>query len=87
MVLALLLLAIVIACTVTWISAVVSALRIPEYAYQRAGRSQGVTVALIFFTGVFGGAYYWVSIRPEVSAWITVRDASAPRPSRPEAWD
>ena len=49
---------------VAMISAIVSAARTAPEHWQRVGRSKGVTIALIVFTGGFGGYYYWWRIRP-----------------------
>lgn len=48
------------------ISALVSAVRLPGYAWQSAKRSKNGTVLGILLTGGIGGAYYWLSIRQSV---------------------
>ena len=48
------------------VTALVSASRIELDRWHVAGRSKGVTIALIFVTGGIGGLYYWLRIRPEL---------------------
>ena len=49
-----------------YVSALVSAARVEQGAWHAADRRKGVTLALIVFTGGFGGLYYWLRIRPEL---------------------
>jgi hypothetical protein len=58
------------------ISALISAARMPGYAWQRAKRSKAGTVFGILLTGGIGGVYYWLSIRGPVKA---ARDYIPPR--------
>ena len=62
----LLLLAFVLCMLAAYVSAIISAVRIDQGVWQAAVRNKGVTVALIVFTGGFGGLYYWLRIRPEL---------------------
>jgi hypothetical protein len=62
---AVLILAIVVLVVVMWVSAasaVVSAVRLPEYAWRAAGRSKQGTILGIIVSGGLGGLYYWLSI-------------------------
>ena len=48
------------------VTALVSASSVEFDRWHVAGRSKGVTMALIFVTGGIGGLYYWLRIRPEL---------------------
>jgi hypothetical protein len=59
------------------ISALVSAARLPGYAWKGAGRSKAGAILGILFTGGVGGVYYWLSIHRQVTA---ARDRIPPPP-------
>jgi hypothetical protein len=77
--------AVVVLVVLMWVSAasaVVSAARLPEYAWRAAGRSKQGTILGIIVTGGFGGLYYWFFIRR------LVRDArrGTAAPPKPDPW-
>jgi hypothetical protein len=72
----------VVAMAVCGISALVSVMRLPDYAFKAAGRSKSGTVVGILLSGGLGGLYYWFSIHR------TVTDARkhTPPPPRVDPW-
>ncbi len=66
----------------TAIAALISAVRLPDYAWRSAKRSKTGTVLGIALTGGFGGAYYWLAIHEPVKA---AHDRIPPPPKR-DAW-
>jgi hypothetical protein len=66
----------VVALSSIGIWALISAARMPGYAWQRAERSKAGTIFGILLTGGIGGVYYWLSIRGPVKA---ARDYTPPR--------
>lgn len=64
------------------LAALVSAARLPGYAWKVARRSKAATITGILLTGGFGGPLYWFRIRPEVAD--AAQRVSPPR--RSDAW-
>ncbi|NNE12074.1 MAG: hypothetical protein HKN41_07490 [Ilumatobacter sp.] len=60
------LLAFVVGLWTVGLAAFISAARLPSHAWRAAKRSKGGTLIGIALAGGFGGAYYWLSIRPAV---------------------
>jgi hypothetical protein len=65
-VLDLVLILLIVAFPVIWISAVVSASRFSEPAYKAVGRQKLAVILLIAISNFVGGLYYWIVIRREV---------------------
>jgi hypothetical protein len=69
---------------VTYAAALVDVARRPGPAFRRAGRSKGVTWMLVFLTGIFGAAYWFLRVRREVARETpAARDAAL---AAPTAW-
>jgi hypothetical protein len=83
----LLILAWILASIVIWISALVGAVALPGYAWKVAHRSKPLTLVLVALTGIFGGLYFWLRVRPEVRQAQASTPPPTPRPQmRADPW-
>ena len=57
---------VVVAIPVIWISAIVSASRTPDAAFRAAGRSKISDIVLIAITSFVGGIYWFAVLRRQV---------------------
>lgn len=60
------LIALLVAIPVIWISAIVSASRVPEPAYKAVGRNKLAVIMLLVITNFVGGIYYFAVMRREL---------------------
>ena len=49
-----------------WVGALVDAAQRDRAAFTAAGRAKRPTVLLVLFTWGFGGAWYWLRVKPEL---------------------
>jgi hypothetical protein len=47
-----------------WVGALVDAVQREDARFEAAGRAKRPTVLVILFTWGFGGAWYWLRVRP-----------------------
>jgi hypothetical protein len=80
------LLAVFVVLTIGAVAAVVSAARVPSDRFRRVQRGKETTILLIILTGGFGGAYYWLRIRPELhrAGVAAAQNAPVPPPTKAE---
>jgi hypothetical protein len=77
------LLSVFVVLTIGAVAAVVSAARVPPDRFRRVQRGKETTILLIILTGGFGGAYYWLRIRPELrGAGVAVAYKAVPPPTK-----
>ena len=51
-----------------WVGALVDAAQYDDPAFDHIGRDKRPTVMLILFTWGFGGAWYWLQVKPQLRA-------------------
>jgi len=49
-----------------WVGALVDAAQQDDATFDRIGRDKRPTVMLILFTWAFGGAWYWLRVKPRL---------------------
>jgi hypothetical protein len=75
----------IVALWVSLISALVSAIRLPGYAWTTTRHSKRGTIVGVLLTGGVGGLYYWLIVRGAVRD--ALRSTPPPeRPPKPDAW-
>ena len=66
LVISLLIIGLLLGLWVSLVTAVVSAVRVPERRWREAGRGKFPTTVLVVLTGGVGGLFYWLRIRPQL---------------------
>jgi hypothetical protein len=61
------LIAIVLVCgMLVWVGALVDAAQYDEATFTAVGRERRTTIVLLVFTWGFGGAWYWMRLKPRL---------------------